>query len=91
MFGAVDLAEGNRDLAGLDTFAISEVVHGLLSNVEALASGSIDSLDNDRLALVSQLPASAAKGGVPNDAVNATDVRELGKGTKGGVSCKKIA
>ena len=73
-----DLGGLGVDTAELSSLAVGEGVHGIEGDVEA-SSGVVDGKDVDGLALVLELPASAARGGVPaSDGLGATDVRELG-------------
>ena len=76
VLGAPDFGEVDLDASGGDTRAAREVSEGLLSDVEALARGGVDALDDDRLAIGGQLPAASAKGRVPLDAVDTANVGE---------------
>lgn len=85
--GAANLLEGHLHGAGLDASAVGKVLHGTLGNVEALAARGVDALDDNGLAVVGELPASAAERGVPLNAHDTAHVGEAGQRAEGGISC----
>lgn len=72
-----NLGSSSIDATELDRLVVSESVHGGLGNVEA-SSNMVDGKDVDALALVCELPAGAARRGVPTGyGLGAADVGEL--------------
>lgn len=71
------------DTTQLHGLAAGQLIHGPLANVEA-RGGVVDSQDVDALAVVLQVPAGTARGGVPagdgGGTANVGEVRDLALG-----------
>ena len=86
---SIHTSVGNFYTAVEDTVTTSQFLHSLLANVEALARGRVDGLDDQSLVLVVQVPAGTAQVGIPSgDILRTADVGEAGERIEGSVACR---